>query len=508
MKKPLTLLVLVFLLLIVPTEAVIALLRSRLPREISVARGVVSKAGGVVDSTEVNRLVTETMRRSGIPGVVLAIVQGERILHTAGYGRNADGTPVTADTAMAVASLSKSFTAVAVMQLVEKGKVELEAPIRQYLPEFSPVDLRASRITVHQLLNHSSGLTFESLPGANVRGRTPLHRSLEERVIWLSGATLRSEPGTQTTYDNFGYEILARLVERISGKSFGNYLKEDVFAPLRMDSSRSFLTTRDPETVPTGHTLMFGIPVQWSMPSDLAAGAGGIVSSAIDMARWLVFQNTNGRTIQGEQLLKPETVLAMHNADSPGGDYGFGWRQATLPDGTLKFHHSGRIVTYAAHEALFPQNGMAYAFMCNGLDPLPAGGAALIAGLDAIVTGRPAFPGGYSAAVVDHLIVLATAFVLTIGVVGVIRSRRWAQRVAERPLWRAILRCSPYAAAFGIAFLLQQITVPWTVWWETWPPFAVAILVVEVVAVAIVVSRAAHMARPRRSFRPGGANGK
>src|SRR5262245_42011417 len=140
-----------FLMLLIPTEVVIAVLaRSHRPREIPVVRGTFSTATspGEIDSDAIDHFMSETLRRSGIPGVALAIVRGERILHTAGYGRNADGSPVTPDTPMALASVSKSFTALAVMRLVEDGRVALDAPFRQYVPEFEPVDPRAARITV------------------------------------------------------------------------------------------------------------------------------------------------------------------------------------------------------------------------------------------------------------------------------------------------------------------------------------------------------------------------
>lgn len=500
MRRPTVFALLVFLALLVPVESVVLLMAwSRRQGVVPVARGVTSSQGSSrIDSDIVDRFVQETLRRSGIPGAALAIVEGDRIVHTAGYGRQADDSPVTPASVMAVASLSKSFTAAAVMQLVVQGAVSLDAPVRQYLPEFKAIDPRASRITVRQLLNHSSGLTFESLRGANTRGRSPLHRSLEERAAWLGGATLRAEPGTETTYDNFGYALLARLVERVSGKAFADYLRDSVFVPLGMRATRSFLTTRDAVTVPTGHTMMFGIPVQWQMPPDLVAGAGGVASSANDLARWLLLQTTNGRTSTGTQLLPAEVMAAMHTASSPGSDYGFGWRESQLEDGTKYFHHSGRIVTYAAHEALFPAQAIAYAFVTNGLDPLPAGPAALIAGLNAIVVGRPPVPAGRGAAVIDHLVLVGAIFALTAGIVGVVRSGEWAKRRAGRPAFYAALRCLPYVGVAVAVLLVRLLTVPWRVWWETWPPFAVAAPLVGAAAVAIVASRVVRLASIRR----------
>lgn len=500
MKARLVFAVSVLLACLVPVEGAILLVAwTRRPSNVHVARGAGSTGeSGTLTPDEIDRFVQETLRRSGIPGAALAIVQGDRILHVAGYGRNADGSPVTPDTVMPLASLSKSFTSMAVMQLVVRGTVSLDAPITHYLPEFRPVDPRGRRITVRHLLNHSSGLTFESLPSAAVRGRPPLHRSLEERVAWLSHSTLRAEPGTNTTYDNFGYEMLARMVERVSGKSFSDYLRDGVLLPLGMRSTRSFLTTRDPLMGPTGHTLMFGFPVPWHMPPDLVAGAGGIASSANDLAKWLIFHTTDGREGGGTPLLPPEVVAAMHSASSPGGDYGFGWRQGQLVDGTTYYHHSGRIVTFAAHEAVYPHNRIAYAFTVNGLDPIPAGSAALIAGLTAIANGRSPTPAGYGAAIVDHLVVVITILALTTGFVGVVRSGEWAKRRADESRFRNVLRCLPYVALVVVVLLGQAMTVPWQVWWETWPPFAVAYPIVACAAASVVLIRAVRLAALRR----------
>lgn len=107
-----------------------------------------------LDGAAVARLVTDFAERAGYPGVAVAITKGDQVVWTAGYGRDSSGAAVTDTTPMPLAPVSKSFTALAVLQLVEAGRVQLDAPVRDYLPDFRIADRRGSSITVRQLLNH------------------------------------------------------------------------------------------------------------------------------------------------------------------------------------------------------------------------------------------------------------------------------------------------------------------------------------------------------------------
>lgn len=120
-----------------------------------------------LDRQAVDDLVTEQLAATGAPGVAIAITHGNQVF-TRGYGNAGDDRPITADTQFRIASLSKSFTATAVLQLVTRGQVDLDEPVTTYLPEFSPDDPRGAEITVRQLLNQTSGLTDQSFPAATL----------------------------------------------------------------------------------------------------------------------------------------------------------------------------------------------------------------------------------------------------------------------------------------------------------------------------------------------------
>jgi len=182
-----------------------------------------------------DRAVAAYRVSSSVPGIAVAVTKGADLIHTAGFGRDAEGRAITSQTKLPIASLSKSFTSLAVMQLVEAGKVSLDAPVRIYVTDFKLADPRGRAITVRQLLGHSSGLSdkvFHEKSG-------PLPASLSEGVTMLGNARLGAEPGEKVQYHNPNYWLAARLVEVVSGESFPDYLERHVFAPLGMRNTKA-----------------------------------------------------------------------------------------------------------------------------------------------------------------------------------------------------------------------------------------------------------------------------
>jgi len=174
------------------------------------------------------------IRSNRIPGAALAVVQGGQVVHTQGYGEATAGRPMTPTTPMFIGSVSKSFTAVAVMQLVEQGRVSLDAPVQQYLPYFTLRNpQQASKITVRHLLNQTSGLAPASLPNDALSEDA----SLRQAVDLLADATLVAEPGSAFLYCNHNYTLLGLLVETVSGESYGDYIQNHIFTPLGMEQS-------------------------------------------------------------------------------------------------------------------------------------------------------------------------------------------------------------------------------------------------------------------------------
>ncbi|MEV0354256.1 serine hydrolase domain-containing protein [Nonomuraea sp. NPDC050680] len=376
----------------------------------------------------IDAYLAKVMESTGLPGMSVVVTHNDRVIHAAGYGQGSDGKPVTADTPMRVASLSKSFTAMAVMTLVDAGRIKLDEAVAQQLPGFQLADPRATAITVRQLLDQTSGLSDTTLDINALEETT----SLAQYVDRLKTGALATDPGTHWAYCNVNYDLAARLVEVVSGQSFDDYLKQHVFAPLGMTHSALRSEVVRPSD---GYNSVFGA---WLARPELpgfldGSGSGGVITTAADMGAWLVSQNGKGKP-----LVSPQSLRTMHTP-SKISDYGMGW---ALDSDTKLLVHSGNLFTYTAVEAISPETGYGFAVMTNSA-ALTDDTYAVATGLFAMTQGRtPELPGGdrQTFELVLGLIGLAA---IGLGILGVWRSRRWAAGRAGRPGWRIALRMVP-----------------------------------------------------------------
>jgi CubicO group peptidase (beta-lactamase class C family) len=235
-----------------------------------------------VNLAAVDRFLSEQIDAASIPGAALAITHGNQVVHVAGFGHDSTGAPVTGDTLFRVASLSKSFTALAVVQLVDEHRLRLDDPVVDHLPEFRLADPRGADITVRQLVDQTSGLADSQVH--ELSREQP--DSLADAVVALRSARLAAAPGAQWNYHNPNYQIAARLVEVVAGEPFDAYLRDHV---LRRAGMTSALTVdNDDQVVPglgDGHVVAWGHAFAVDGPHTFEAGAGGVVASAADMAQ-------------------------------------------------------------------------------------------------------------------------------------------------------------------------------------------------------------------------------
>ncbi|RPI28385.1 MAG: class A beta-lactamase-related serine hydrolase, partial [Chloroflexota bacterium] len=274
------------------------------------------------------------MRRLNIPGASLAVVEGDQIVHLRGFGRaRPGGEAPTPQTPFFIGSLTKSFTALAIMQLVEKGQVALDDPVQHYLPWFRLADPQASaQITVRHLLNQTSGLPV--LPGmaslANFDNRSG---ALERQVRALSGLVLKRPVGSKFEYSNLNYNVLGLIVEAASGESYADYVQSHIFNPLEMHHSYISKAAAEQNGLAAGYRLWFGFPIpvhNLPVPGG-SLPAGQLISSAEDMAHYLIAQLNEGR-YHGRQVLSGAAIEQMHQPaaeiNEMGlalGSYGMGW---------------------------------------------------------------------------------------------------------------------------------------------------------------------------------------
>jgi len=335
--------------------------------------GLASPGDAHPDWTAVDRYLAAEMQAAHVPGAALAVVEDGRTAYQKGYGsRGPDGRPVTPQTPFVLGSLSKSFTAVAVMQLVEARALELDAPVQRYLPWFSVADRGASRaITIRHLLNQTSGLP----EAAGIDGLTDGDTgdgALERHVRELARVRPTAALGT-FQYCNSNYDTLGLVVQAVSGQPYEAYVQRHVFDPLQMAHSFTSRAAAGEHGMATGYRLWFGVPVaapavpfvRGMLPS------GYLISSAEDMAHYLLAHLEDGRYGDGA-LLAPASVAELHRpAALPRfrdtrtyAGYAMGWFTGEKA-GERVLHHGGSTPTFMTEMVLVPQRRLGLIVLTN-----------------------------------------------------------------------------------------------------------------------------------------------
>jgi len=382
------------------------------------------------------------MDRLNVPGAALAIVQGDKIVHLRGFGKaRPDGEVPSPQTPFFVGSVTKSFTALAVMQLVEAGKMELDAPVQRYLPWFRVADPQASaEITVRHLLNQTSGLPL--LPGwitlADFDDRPD---ACERQTRALATLRLSRPVGSTFEYSNTNYNVLGLVVEAASGESYEAYIENHIFAPLEMTHSYTARAKAEQNGLAMGHRYWFSYPVSTpNLPAPRGSVASGqLISSAEDMSHYLIAHLNEGR-YGNVQILSPEGIDEMHrsavkaNLMGVVGQYGMGW--FTEEDSQKRIiWHDGIVPDFMAYIALLPEERRGLVLLFNAdhflmtLALLKAG-----AGVTTLLAGDQ--PGPVRFRFIPWVLrgLLLIPFLQIVGVVTALRFlSRWRRDVNRRP---------------------------------------------------------------------------
>jgi CubicO group peptidase (beta-lactamase class C family) len=400
----------------------------------------------VLDVRALNAFVAGEVRRSGIPGLAIGVVEGNRVVDVAGFGRaDETGRPVTPQTPFLLASISKPLTATAVLQLVDSARVDLDVPVRRYLPEFRMADRAAERITVRQLLQHTSGI-----PNTSCDSRENA-TTIEEYVAELRTIDLAAAPGTRHIYCSGNYNVLGRMIEVVTGESFGRYLERHVFAPLQMRNSFTSADAGQRAGLAQGHRWLFGVVRPKDGRYDPAQlPSGYVIASAEDMTHFLVAQQNGGRYRDG-QVLSRAAVAAMQEPGVPTGAagvrYGLGWERASLA-GVPTVRHAGD--NFYGHGMAFlqPGTGRAAVILINGNGVLPRATAfaSIEAGVARILAGQqPAPPSGLGLRRSYLVLDVVLGGLLLLALLPMLRLRRWGRR-----LWQDRVEGRPRTLRTGI----------------------------------------------------------
>ncbi|HEY3570262.1 MAG TPA: serine hydrolase domain-containing protein [Thermoanaerobaculia bacterium] len=328
---------------------------------------VVHKVGfaavaGMTRQERLDELFSDFAREA--PGLAVGVARNGEVLFQKGYGL-ADlerKTPIAPDTAFHIASCGKEMTAVAVLMLVEEGKLDLDKSVAKYLPEMRGW---GRKVTLRELLHHTAGIpdTYEALKG---RGGVPTGTdALRLLARWHR---LDYSPGTQFLYSDSGYDILGTLIHRVSRQSYPAFLEERIFRPAGMKDTFVY----DPERLKTAKRALGydrGFGGWWILdddsPLNLLYGSGGVYSTVADLARY-------DRALFGGQLLRPASLASMFQPaelqDGTTVPYGFGWSLKTDDHGEPYYGHSGNWLGFTAYYLHFPKDGLAVMILSNRSD--------------------------------------------------------------------------------------------------------------------------------------------
>ncbi|MHB8450375.1 MAG: serine hydrolase domain-containing protein, partial [Mycobacteriales bacterium] len=259
--------------------------------------------------------VAELAERHGVPGVAVGVLAGaEPLVYTHGVTSLDNPSPVGGDTLFQIGSNTKLYTATAALRLVERGDVDLDAPVNAYLPQFRAADpVVSTRITVRQLLTHTSGLDGD-FPGSS--GHRFCDEMLERYVEQMACLALLHEPGAMFSYCNSGYVLLGRVIEVVSGLPYVAALEELVLQPLGVSHTRvlpeeimlfSAALGHLPDPA-TGEVRV--APVYVTSPACSPAGSAP-AASVRDVLSFVAMHLNEGRVAGGRRVLEPATVALM-----------------------------------------------------------------------------------------------------------------------------------------------------------------------------------------------------
>jgi len=295
------------------------------------------------------------------PGAAVIVVRDGIVVKEGGYGL-ADlerRVPIDADTAFRLGSVSKQFTATAIMLLAEEGRLRYDDPITRFLPELSRI---GRGVTIRHLLTHTAGLPdyYDVMVEISGVERPRTRHALDVFAAW--GEPLFA-PGERYEYSNPGYELLALIIERASGQSYASFMEQRIFSPVGMSSSVVF-----DESLPRIERRAYGyrragdgFEIDDDDPLNYVVGSGGVYSSAKDLQRW-------DQALHEEQIVSGETLAAAFRpARLNSGErfpYGFGWSLESHL-GRRRVSHGGAWVGFQTFIARYVDDGLTVIVLSN-----------------------------------------------------------------------------------------------------------------------------------------------
>lgn len=435
---------------------------------------------GSTTTNDIDTYIEDMMDKSKIPGMSVVIVQGEETVYQKGFGYadTENDVPVLPETLFELGSTSKAFTALSLIQLEDQGLVNLEDSVTNYLPWFNttykgkPADIR-----VKHLLHHTSGIPFHSIRDIPVADD---ELALERTVRTQIGQKLNHEPGEKYEYATINYDVLALIIQQVSGMSYEAYVEQNVLAPLKLEQTYMFREDAARGDMAVGYKLSMLRPAAYDAPMYRGnTPAGYIISNAVDIAKWLKIQMGTVEARDFERWLarshEPDRSVAP---SSDGSSYAAGW--SVYQDGTGMLAHAGGNPNYSSYFVIRPTDGYGVAVLANMNSPYSGAAAQgimnMLVGKEVI---EPASDMYKSIDAISSVVLLLTVPVLLLVL--------W---LTGKAVWQAIRRNRNYVGRHsttimgfvifslfmvGLAYCLYQIpdTLFWGVNWDfvqVWAP--------------------------------------
>ncbi|NLA59820.1 MAG: beta-lactamase family protein [Firmicutes bacterium] len=337
--------------------------------------------------TQFEKYMNGFLEETKAPGMAVAVVSGDEIVYSRGFGvRDLEtGAPVTPETIFGVASVSKSFSCLAIMQLAEAGKLSPHDPVKKYLPAFDLPGGGGERVTIHHLMTHTAGIPPLPTLNYSIRGNTqkddgeePGEESFPRiddfdqlmEYIRTGDYEVLGEPGKYLSYSNDSYGLMGAVIEQVTGQRFEDYMEENVLAPL--DMRRSMYDLRDLLTFDNVTSLYIKDDEEvkykrhWQVAPPFTA-CGWLKSTVLDLANYLRMYLGRG-SFEGREILSPlgvETMVHPHAPYSRDRKYGYGFVRLDDYHGVTLIEHSGSLRGVASNIGFIPEKGLGVAVLSN-----------------------------------------------------------------------------------------------------------------------------------------------
>ncbi|MFN8299289.1 MAG: serine hydrolase domain-containing protein [Chitinophagales bacterium] len=327
----------------------------------------------------IDSVINASMAANKMPAISLGIVKDGHIFYLKGYGTKAVGedSPVDSATNFLTCSVSKLFTATAVMQLVEQGKIDIHKRLTDYLPDFYMKDERYKEITIEQMLTHTSGLP-------NIYNRHFIKPGADSLELTLFARKLKSKrlsypPGVQLsahTYSNTAYNILGLVIERVTGQSYSDYVEQHVLKPVGMNYS-SFRYRQIPESRRSRPHIKgaLGKPVVSNYYPDIPQDkpCGNLNSCSYDLSLWMLHNLGIYNNTDTGGVIKNTTLTTMWTTQKPiptfSTSMGLGWWVVDSKKYGKYVFHDGNDPGYSAALVVSPGNNFGIVVLCNAMYP-------------------------------------------------------------------------------------------------------------------------------------------